>query len=574
MLMLSVPTTVDARLKLAETLNHSGSLEFMTVYSKVEDQDQVISNIGTTRNYLSTYLWQPWIATLTGNLDLSAALRDSEIESTTTTDINGEVHLNVFPQSHFPFHAFVKKRNSLIEGDLTNQDLSMTSFGADQRYSHGPFTANASYQHSIDSSANPFLPANTFDSDTTKDQVQLQLSTSFDEHTLNITSKNDFISRTVPDSTETQFLQLLQHAYRPNDINLTVNNLVTYNDRSFELANGSDSDYSLLQVNSNAFWRPESEKDILVTGTALLQGSADPEVDQYGVFNSLAFSGQASYQWNPYLSLRGQASVFNSSDSAQTVQRAGIQYSPAEKPLFGIRHTYTVSVDAGNRTGGVEGTVQEGIVNAGHILSYGLPYAGGFINLSATQQAISVIDTDGTFDRTLTHSFNGSWNKATNAATTFINLTLNDTRLFSETDNQFDVQLANFQLTRTQRVGRNASFNGNVTFQISQQNFDNQVNAIDDLNFSSSVFLSYNHQNFLDVQRLMLRSEIRYMSNSFFMLLNSDGFNDEPRNNTYWENELLYSIGLLSFRLIGNLGESNGKLNNFVLFQIRRDYGR
>jgi len=563
--MLISSSANSVAFKLPDSLSYSGSLEHQFSYDKVSPNDAIIGNISTLRLNLSTYLWRRWIATLDGSTAFSYISRENADDST-GHDISGNVNFNLFPQSHFPFRAYFRKRNSLIEGDLTNQDLTTTTYGLTQTYIKGVTHLNLDYRHSIDEDEDSLISLNKSNREDIEDSLELSMATSFGSHNISADSRFNFIDRNNPVLSEDQITHIVRHNYRSDtETDLTVNNLFTYTDRKTERDSGPETGTTLSQLNSNFFWRPKTEKRLLVTGTALMQGSKD-------IFDAAGVSGLVNYQWHPYINLRARANVAKTTINTKSLQEIGAEYTPADKPLFSFIHTYNVSADVSNRTDDLEGGRQELKFRAGHIFSRYFPTAIGRVNVSVTQRAATIIDTKGSLDRTLSHTLGGGWNKTTNNSTNFLRVTLSDTRRFSNDVDESGFQQLNIQLSRSQQLSRESSWNGNITFQ-ANRTLDDDFSG-DSVSLNGSVLLSYNHSSVFGVPRLRLFSELRYLSQSIFDVSNSDGFDDYNSNDTFWQNRFDYGIGRLTFRLTTNIGMSDGEFNNFALFQVRRDFGR
>lgn len=566
-LLMLIPSAANSlQLKLSDALSYSGSLEHQFSYAKVGSRNSVASNISTMRLNLSTYLWRPWIATLDGGLAFSYISRKNSHDST-GQDVSGNANFNLFPQSRFPFRAYFSKMNNRIEGDITDQDLTVTTYGVNQTYIKGPTYLNLNYYHTVEDDEDNLSSSGKRSREDVEDSLELSMSTSVGSHVISADSRFNFIDRTTPSISEDQTTHVVRHNYRSDTgTDLSVNNLFTYTDRTTESILGPKVGTSLMQLNSNVFWRPKTEKRLLVTGSALMQGSDD-------LFDATGVTGLVNYQWNPYLNFRTRANFAKSRTNTQSLQEIGVEYSPADTPLFGFMHTYNVSADVSNRTDDLEDGRQELNVRGGHIFSRDFPTAIGRVNVSATQRVATILDTRGKSDRTISHTLGAGWNKTTGNSTNFLRATLSDTRRFSNDIDELGFQQANLQLTRTQQLSRESSWNGNITFQANKTLNDNF--GSDTVNLNGSILLSYNHRRVFGVPRLRLQSELRYMSRAIFEVSNSDGLDDDYNNNdVFWQNRLNYGIGRLNFRLTTNIGMNDGEFNNFVLFQVRRNFGR
>lgn len=215
-------------LELPDSLSYSGSLEHQFSYDKVEPSDAVTSNVSTMRLNLATYLWRRWVATLDSGLAFSYISRKNT-QDTTGKDISGDINFNLFPQSRFPFRAYFSKRNSLIEGDLSEQDLTVTTYGLTQTYFKGVTRLYLDYQHIIEDDEDIFTSQNNFTREDTEDLLELSAETSIGAHDISANSKFDFIDRNRPPTSEDHITHIIRHNYRPNG-DFTVNNLFTYTD--------------------------------------------------------------------------------------------------------------------------------------------------------------------------------------------------------------------------------------------------------------------------------------------------------------------------------------------------------
>ena len=567
--MFSTNAANAMTLKMAESISYNGSLDHQFSFNKIGGADPIITNISSIRLRAGTYFWRPWLATLDSNVAFSYTNRKNSNNST-GEDITGDATLQLFPQSHFPFSSFVSRRNSDIEGDLNSQELTTTSYGLSQRYVKNASSLSFRYEHTEDENVEFNFSDQSRTTEDIEDRIDLDLATRLGNHDISTRSTLNYIDRTREPQSEDQILHVVQHNYIP-DTSLTMNNMFTYNDRTFTQNSGNETEQKIVQFNSNTFWRPKNNNSLLVTVNALAQGTGDFEDSKIGIFDNAGISAQVNYQKNPYLNLRAQGSIRDSEDNTQTEQRIGAEYSPADTELLSFRHTYNLSVDLANITEQIEDDRLEGQLRAGHIFSKNFPIKLGNINLSLTQRAASIVDTQDTLDRTLTHSIGLGWNHSATNSNSNARLTLSDTRRFSKSEDEFGLQQLNLQISRSQTLSRQASINSNITLQANRTLEDN--NTGDDVDYNSSVSVNYTHNNMFGIQRLRLISEVRYLSNSIFELVNSDGFDDQDFNDTSWENRLYYDIGRLSLRLTTKVGQTNDASNALVFFQIRRNFG-
>jgi hypothetical protein len=569
-MFISSPANALA-LKLAETIRLSGYVEYQGRHITRQEQDNSIQNSAILRLNAATFLWRPWLALLDGGIGLSYSSRRNGFDQT-GQDITGNVNLSLFPRSRFPFTAFFENRQSQLDGDLTSPDLTRTNFGFEQAYATtGGSQYHARYQRTLSTDERD-QGSRRRTTDDVEDALSLAFSTSLDSHTFNLSTNYDKVDREIPEEQNTRLTQILRHQYRP-DSSLSVDNLQSYNDSDFSRPN-SNTSFRLLQFNSNAFWRPDTKKPLLVTGTALLQTQEDEAGDGGQQTKSAVISGQGNYQWSSYLNLRAQASISalesEQDDKLFTLQRAGADYSPAEKALLGMQYAYTLSADISNRTGEEEGTSQQMSLNIGHVFSRSFPVFQGLFNFSASQRGTTLLETKerADIDRTFTHTITSGWTSATANTSTFIRLSASDTRRFG--DDEFGLQLINFQASQNHQLTRESFWTGNITFQLNRPLDDSEDDLLD---LNTSIDISYTNQRFFGVPRLRFVSELRYLSNSLLNVVRSESMDDIEDDDSFWQNRLEYYLGRTQLRLLGDLGVSNGDLSTLVFFQIRRNFG-
>ncbi len=567
LLMFNSSPAIALPLNPSDFFTFSGSLENMLSYNKVGETDAITTNISTLRLHGATFLWRPWLATLSSNLALSYTIRENS-NSSTGQDIFGDINFNLFPQSRFPFRAFYRKSNSQIEGDFTDQNITSTAYGVSQSFITGSTGLNLDYRHMIDEDDSSFNLANNRSTRDVEDSIELSLSTTQGAHDLSVNNRFNYIERTNQIVSEDQMLHFLRHNYRPNS-NLTVNNLFTYNERTLESSTGTENNLKTVQLNSNTFWRPESMQKLRIIGTALMHGSGDLGDNQIGIFDTVGLTGQAIYQTTPYLNFRGQVNVTESETNSRTFQRVGAEYTPADTEVFGSRYAYNLFGEFSNITDEIEEDRQEMNLRAGHILRHGFPTRLGLVQLSATQRGSTIADTLGKEDYTLSHSIGMGWNRNVRNISDVLQLTLSDTRRFTNQGDDSGLQQAILHISRNHRIDMNSTFTANINV---QANNTLNENRDDSLNLNSSISFNYNRIHLFNVRNLRFMSELRYLSQSLFEIVNSDGFNDNNQYNVYWQNKLFYRIGLLDLRLTTSIGQTNSEFNNFILFQIRRNF--
>ncbi len=554
-------------LPYSDRIRTSGYVEYSGRINATANQPNSINNSTTVRINAATYLWRPWVAQVDGGIGLTYT-SVSNANSQTGRSINGEVNLHLFPRSNFPFTGFFQRLSNVIEGDVTGADLISTNLGFNQSVTGYLDTVfNLSYQRSLTTENN--LNASNLDREDTDDSLEFSAARRYEDHSFNLGSSYDRLARSTPEQTNDRFVHVLRHAYRP-DSHLSINNLMTYNSSTTANLN-NENNLSLFQLNSNAFWQPETKRPLSITGNALLQSQTVSVGSGSGPANrTLDLGGRANYQWSPHMNFRAQTSVnvsqVEDNNRISTLQGLGVDYSPAEKPFWGFTYSYTLAADATNRTDEA-GSQQDISTNAGHVVSKSLPLFSGNLSLTASQRGATSLNSGGELDRTLTHTISSGWSRSVGNSSAFLRATLTDSRRSGRDEG--GLQLFDFQASLNHSVSRDVSWDANANFQVSRP-LDDEIDAVD---MNSSLNFSYKHRRLFGVRQLSFDSELRYLTNSLLNIVRSEGLDVQERDESFWRNKLNYVVGRLQIRLNADMTQSNGQISSSLFLQVRRNFG-
>jgi hypothetical protein len=114
-------------------LELSGELEVSVTSRRLpsDDKNEVHSQaIGST--HLSSYLFRPWIATVTADLDV-AFEANPKGEYTEASSVAGNVVISGLPASRFPFQIFFSAGNNHFDGDYSGADYTRLRGGVSGR---------------------------------------------------------------------------------------------------------------------------------------------------------------------------------------------------------------------------------------------------------------------------------------------------------------------------------------------------------------------------------------------------------------------------------------------------------
>ena len=298
-------------------------------------------NTQTAEVKASTYVLQPYIAQVDGNLGLVHSKENKKTvtvqdEATMSREHEGIRHnklfgggsLALFARSRFPFSASFNVTNTHADSDYIGTDTkSKTVFlQQDYRPARGSDRYSANYQ--LTSTTSNTAQKNSY-------------SALYGSYSTRLGQKNTYPFNTnykhsVTDSYSTGKLTAdiltAHHSYLPPESLLSVNSTGAYTlSRQRDKLRGTSQNARFLQLNSIIGWQPESEDiPLFVTGNARY---FDASTETHGVTSTsrtLGVSGSALYDASQNLKYHGDASVTHASSkittNLTTVQRARAVY--------------------------------------------------------------------------------------------------------------------------------------------------------------------------------------------------------------------------------------------------------
>jgi hypothetical protein len=484
--------------------------------------------------------------------------------------VTGYAKLNLFPASRFPFEARFVLSDSGTDVDVgADQNYRLTRVGMTQRYrSEG---AGEQYSASFDR----FTQEGTSVGKDIQDALQLDMSTRVrryhDVQLLGTWNRNQRVNTSEGNDYETL---LARHAFRPNQTFSLENSVnLTHTDSRFASA---ESDLRIFQLNSVAFWRPESQP-LTVNGSVRLfslETGTGRESIGTRVVNA---SAGATYMASQNLRALGGVSMTDADTAGDHSRTAlgtlGLSYQGDSIQLGKYRYDWFAG-GTGIFAGGApdhNGFSFNGLF--GNSLNRAFDLGNGnalTFNVAQNLSANAGGQSEG--NKQLFHSGSVTWNQhdLESSSSSFVRLSVTDSRYL---DGQREtLQLVNLQLTRTLDLGRDRALSGNLTIQttrrVSQRpGFDNSVND-GTPETTASADLNYRYQNVFGVPRLVFVSQLRLNRQELIQSFGTPG----ERELRSWENRLDYSIGLLDTRLLMRIAEIDGKQNWLVMFRAARRF--
>jgi len=571
-----VPACAGAQLA---PIDHNGFFEYQYRLSRSEDTDSTQLHLLTWRAQGSTYVWQPYLVKLDGTLGLTRSRTADASNGNTNSIVTGSLAANVFARSRFPFRAYFDSRDSRVDGDVFDVDLATRSYGFLQQFSPaggGRLSVDYRRSDSDELRVDGLRENRSFGSSTW--QVNGSKATTRNSFNL-LTSIRDLV-RDGPMQTENRKLLNLRHRFRTSP-RFFIEDTTFFSDERIGY-DQAQTNRRFLQFNGNSNWRPQTSKPLLVIGRVLAQGiDSGPSGFESGSRNVL-LAASANYQYSRNVTFAGNLSLRDSEmdagpDDSAVLQRLRATYRSDSIELGRMQYLWGGTAEAGNRrdTNDGEDAVQDvtGVFN--HGLSRNAMLKGGRqfqVNIMQTLSASA--DTSDRREQTVVHGAYLTLNRQSGRMSTYLRLSASDRRSFGDRVDTF--QLVNLQASSRMQMNRDRSWNGSVTLQYGNSSADMpEARDMDNSSFTYSVDLRYMERDLFDVQRLNFQSELRLLSSNF---RNNNAFDERndpttDRNDSVWRNELDYRVGLLEFRLLADLRQTDDRWMSQVYFQVRRYYG-
>lgn len=556
-----------------------GSAAYDVRSEKSQDTGRAMRHLVTARINLATYLWQPWFATVTGSLAVTAGRLNSPGndtyagESSRDRFITGNAELRLFPRSRFPLDATVSVGDSRTETNLTSFDYRNTRFLLGQRYASesNDWSASARFEHSVQTGG-------TIGRDT-QDVIAFGYEMRRKLQNLEV---NANLSRNRRDLTneETLFETVAARHNATPTPSLSIDSTASLTRNSLQLTDAK-TDASFAQASTAAFYRPENAPYTISGAARFSHANAGG-----GNSTSGAVSLGGTWEWSRNLRFSGNTSaqVANSGDASTRIlaESASITYQ-ADAVRFGeSSYNYFGAVSESAASGGETRNYAAGVV-VGHTLMRAW-------SLGSTASVSASLGQSGGYSRNqestvrqLSHNAGIGFNWSSGTSFAYARLSGSDSRTFEgETTS---TSLVNFQFSGTLEVGRDGLLSGDITLQrIWQRQADIlPTNAVPGttsfvvpsagrrIQTSASGNLSYQHNRFFGVNGLRFLSQIR---------LNHDAVSEanpltpvQDRASRYWINRLEYSIGRLQVGLVASFAQTDGKRNDLLMLRVTRDFG-
>ena len=533
--------------------------------------DTVSNQLRGTLN-ARTYLWDPAFSSVetTVNVTQDHAEYDTGNVSNNSTILTGDLNLSMMPQSRAPFQLTYRASDSRVE--YITPASAVTNLGS-REYSTQHLGLRQSY---LTESGNRFqarYDTNRWNERGGRDYkdeiVGMEMDLRMPKNSITAKTSYQTADQSVQDQTTKTVILNVDHFYYPTRA-LRMDNMLSYfgidNESTPPLnsTNQGDSSTDLAQISSFVFWRPLKRPLTVSGGIRLFDLSGSTSGNDTTMQTASATAGMF-YQQTKNIRYDASLEVAVNDNSVEqttaTKERIGALYQSDVHPLFAtFTYQWYASGSAQNQDTGSE-TLNSLIARVGHDAQRQWPTSDNSMMRISLGQAFSGTQQSGDVAMTtqrLDNSVSLSWDQHGESGTSYIQLSLSDSRGFG--DQQSTQQFANFQILRNQTLNRSSSVSGNLTLQTVRQDFNAQ--GVSDT-VTATGQINYRNSGIFGVPRLGFLSDLRL----------SRASTDQGVDRGEWENRFDYTIGLLqlsgSWRYIDLDGDES---YNLIYGQATRSF--
>ena len=600
----------------------SGALETsVTSLQLPSDDDHETLSQSLASSHLSTYLWEPWIAVVSA--DLNAAFEtDFEGNYADETRLTGDFSLTALPLSRYPFEVFYSAFDSRFEGDFSGSDYAgnraglsgraafndrlsldyLVSYDEMDRVNYGDLTAQRADATLRKSFNVGDLPLNVTDAGLTVSYYRTEfdgarggesdssgrslLGSAYYRASPAERLNHDFRTTVISDRANTsqhafdrlstQGVGTLQWRSPSNDVTATgaVRVLQQQIDYSFD-ETSADTDNALMSANAGISWRASDRLTMSLGARAnaenletITNERTGPRLDSTKPDYGGGVLGSIDYR-----SLSHELAGFDWHWDARADGDVGYRtmYGPRNEAPAGSRRPFYRPV-------GLPWTSVQSL-SLGHSFErlFELPLTSSVSSTFLQEVGFSHESEDEEFQPILTHSMSFASGFDDEMGSSYLRLYLRDTHNLSYEAEEY--QTAQVDFTRQMPLGGDRSLRGDLSLQGVRQRIDPSRHLYiwgherEDYYVSARANLEYEHRDLFGIDGLSFSSELRLNAIGFYDLTHDwqDDLNPDLFRND-WRNRLQYGIGELWLSLEGTLYEEDGEFGHYVRFSGRRSF--
>lgn len=537
----------------------------------------------------SSYIYQPWYAQVSGDLGvLSGTSKQSGGDSSSgntsrSTSFTYGGNLSLFPQSRFPFQAFLQTSDSRASANETSTNFTTLRMGARQNYR--PETGPGNYSASADRS---IVATNNVRS--TVDALQGSFSTAFGSHAISSSARYSQNTGDVGGQTSNLLSLTGTHSWR-DDEELSVASSAAFSNNEIRMLTPTGLSLNksqVMQAGSSVTWVPDEDLPLSVSGGGnILQMNTETETAKS---NLSSFSGyaNANYRFSQNLSANAGMTLAQTQSSGSNQlssgQNASVSYSGA--PLTFGDYSYNWGTGGGVSNQMISGGTanRSASAQAQHSLGRSIVLnPASTVSLNASQSYSLSTNSGSGQSGVLTHAGGASWRLALGERTLgSLSATASDSIASGNISSHvrgFSTQ-GNIQTQLTGRSALTGSLNISVNQQLASSQRTQTETAGDTASggatttTSGSGQVSYSHRSPFDIANLLYTATLQFnASQTNLRLVTGDPNALSWQTGTTFQQNVDYRLGRLMFRGTGSFASFNGKENASVFFMIGRELG-
>ena len=549
------------------------------------------SQVQTVNLHGSSYIYQPWYAQVSGNVGLLAASAQqssgdiSANSNPRTTALTYGGNLSLFPQSRFPFQAYVQTSDSRASANVQGQQYTSTRMGARQNYrpevGTDSFSANA--EHSKLASA-------TFSS--VVDAIQGTYSTSIADHQLSSYARFSRTQGSVGDQRSNLLSLNGTHSWRAEE-GLSVGSSVSFSNNQIYMLSGTSlftNDSQVLQAASSVTWIPDEELPLtIVGGGGFLRIGTATEAAKVDLSNLYGYLN-ANYRFSAKVSTTAGLTLAQIQSNGTSTLTSGQNASVSDSGDSLIIGDYSYNWGAGSgfnnqiTSGGTNNSNLFGQIQHSLLRSIALD-KDSVLALNAGQSFSLIHDRTSGQSGLLNMNAGASWQMGLGeGAVGMLNATVSDFR----TSGSFASHFQNFsaQGSVQTQIGRYAALAASLNVVVSRQLTSTQVtqttvpaaapfqtvNKGNTVNGSGQI--TYSHRNPFDISNLFYTATFQTnTSQTNLRLISGDPNALAWQTGTVFQQNLDYRLGRLTFRVTNSFTKVSGKENASIFFSVGREIG-
>ncbi len=513
----------------------SGMLRAAHGASLRDEGDATYHHSWTGQLAAASYLWQPWFATWRTGFSATKMLSQSKVNSDGNV-LTGDVALNVFPQSRFPFEAGFSVMDSRVSFDGAasgNSGTRMYRYFLNERYQ--PPSRKGTYALKLERTVQEDLDDGGIDS---SNRIRAYASHKSGAHNLFANFGFENSHRQESDTEDRQWALTGRHAYRPN-VEFSLENLATVS--SSETVGGAgQTNPTLLLASSFAQWRDE-DRPLTLNGAVTLNSNFDPEGNGDSHFVDLSTTGGYELTETLRLAMGVSGGVRRQVDDELThteSQQGSIAYTSKGIDFFGWNYGRFANATVRNEVGSDQPDRQSLNATVGHNIgdqltlgeiptTIGFDFGQSFDGFDSTRESQR---------GSLSHRASFNLVRASGKSTATARATFRDNREFGDS------------VGANQSIGLGASLKRKLNRYSDwgiDTAFTNTRAVSDDSDGSSStrytIDARYRHTRVFGLSGLRFDSLVRMAFDSPVQV----SFGSDSDDRWSWESNLRYGVGLL-----------------------------